>query len=340
LSRFNEPRSDYFHVTSSNNLRFTIYLGFFRIGLSKAVMSSDVKMFPGFTEFNIAVSATVTIYGLKAGTGPPLLLLHGFPQTHHIWHKIAPELTSSFTIILMDLRGYGKSSKPPSSESEQHKPYSKSVMATDCTSLMSKLGFERFSIVSHDRGARIAHKLCVDFPDRVERVMLLDIAPTLAMFEKTDQFFATAYWHWFFLIQPAPFPEKVLMASPSVFEERFFGSVYSGGTGYMSQQAKGAYLAQFENEAGVHAMCEDYRAAAGIDLVEAREDRKKGRKIKCPVRVLWGKSGVIEKSFDCLGEWRSVSEGIVTGEAVESGHYIAEQVPDVLSRHVREFFAG
>jgi haloacetate dehalogenase len=189
------------------------------------------KMFPGFTEFNIAVSPTVTIYGLKAGTGPPLLLLHGFPQTHHIWHKIAPELITSFTVILMDLRGYGKSSKPPSSASEQHKPYSKSAMATDCTSLMTQLGFEKFSIVSHDRGARIAHKLCVDFPVRVERLMLLDIAPTLAMFEKTDQFFATAYWHWFFLIQSSPFPEKVLMASPSVFEERFFGGGYSGGTG-------------------------------------------------------------------------------------------------------------
>jgi haloacetate dehalogenase len=303
-------------------------------------MSSEIspKMFPGFTEFNIAVSPAVTIYGIRAGSGPPLLLLHGFPQTHHIWHKVAPEITSSFSVIIMDLRGYGKSSKPPSSASEQHKPYSKSEMAKDCTSLMTHLGFEKFSIVAHDRGARIAHKLCVDFPERVERVMLLDIAPTLAMFEQTDQFFATAYYHWFFLIQPAPFPEKVLMASPSVFEERFFGGGYSGGTGYMSQQAKEGYMSQFKDGAGVHAMCEDYRAAAGIDLVEAREDKEKGRKIKCPVRVLWGKAGVIEKSFDCLGEWRAVSEGNVTGEAVESGHYIAEQVPDVLLRHIKEFF--
>jgi haloacetate dehalogenase len=303
-------------------------------------MSSEIspKMFPGFTEFNIAVSPAVTIYGIRAGSGPPLLLLHGFPQTHYIWHKVAPEITSSFTVIIMDLRGYGKSSKPPSSASEQHKPYSKSEMAKDCTSLMTHLGFEKFSIVAHDRGARIAHKLCVDFPERVERVMLLDIAPTLAMFEQTNQFFATAYYHWFFLIQPAPFPEKVLMASPSVFEERFFGGGYSGGTGYMSQQAKEEYMSQFKDGAGVHAMCEDYRAAAGIDLVEAREDKEKGRKIKCPVRVLWGKAGVIEKSFDCLGEWRAVSEGNVTGEAVESGHYIAEQVPDVLLRHIQEFF--
>jgi haloacetate dehalogenase len=296
------------------------------------------KMFPGFTEFNIAVSPAVTIYGLKAGTGPPLLLIHGFPQTHHIWHKVAPHLTSHFTVILMDLRGYGKSSKPPSSASEKHKPYSKSVMATDCTSLMSLLGYEKFSIVSHDRGARVAHKLCVDHPERVERVMFLDIAPTLAMFEKTNQFFATAYWHWFFLIQPSPFPEKLMMASLPIFEERFFGSGYSGGAGYMSQDAKKEYMAQFGDEDGVHAMCEDYRAAACIDLEEARSDREEGRKIKCPVRVLWGKTGVIEKSFDCLAEWRAVSEGAVSGEAVESGHYIAEQVPDILLTHIREFF--
>jgi haloacetate dehalogenase len=303
-------------------------------------MSSDTssKMFPGFTEFNIAVSPSITIHGLKAGMGAPLLLLHGFPQTLHIWHKVAPQLKSSFTVILMDLRGYGKSSKPPSSASEQHKPYSKSVIATDCTSLMTHLGYEKFSILSHDRGARIAHKLCVDFPKRVERLMLLDIAPTLAMFEKTDQLFATAYWHWFFLIQPSPFPEKLMMASTSIFEERFFGGGYAGGVGYMSQEAKGEYMAQFRDEEGVHAMCEDYRAAAAIDLVEAREDREKGRKIRCPVRVLWGKSGVIEKCFDCLAEWTAVSEGNVSGEAVESGHYIAEQVPDVLLRHVREFF--
>ena len=211
-------------------------------------------------------------------------------------------------------------------------------MATDCVNLMSKLGYEKFSIVSHDRGARIAHKLCVDFPDKVEKVMLLDIAPTLAMFEKTDQFFATAYYHWFFLIQPAPFPEKVLMANPKIFEERFFGGSFAGSGGYMSEEAKGEYMAQFMDEDGVHAMCEDYRAAAAIDLVEAREDREKGRKIKCPVRVLWGKMGVIEKSFDCLGEWRAVSEGDVSGEAVEGGHYIAEQVPDVLLTHIKEFF--
>jgi haloacetate dehalogenase len=297
-------------------------------------------MFAGFTEFNIAVSPTITIHGLKAGAGPPLLLLHGFPQTHHMWHKVAPQLTSHFTVILMDLRGYGKSSKPPSSASETHKPYSKSVMATDCTALMSKLGFEKFSILSHDRGARVAHKLCVDHPERVERVMFLDIAPTLAMFEKTNQFFATAYWHWFFLIQPAPFPEKVMMGSLDIFEERFFGGGYAGKTGYMSQEAKREYMAQFGDEEGVHAMCEDYRAAASVDLVEARSDREEGRKIKCAVRVLWGKMGVIEKSFDCLAEWRAVTEGAVSGEAVGSGHYIAEQVPDVLLRHIQEFFAN
>jgi haloacetate dehalogenase len=168
--------------------------------------------------------------------------------------------------------------------------------------------------------------------------MMLDIAPTLAMFEKTDQEFATKYWHWFFLIQPSPFPENLIMNSPEEFKARFFGGVYAGQQGFMDNQALDEYVAQFKDQDCVHAMCEDYRAAATIDLVEARSDREAGMKIKCPVRVLWGKKGVIEKSFDCLGEWRAVCDNDVSGEAVDSGHYIAEEVPDVVLKHVREFF--
>ncbi|TVY34301.1 Fluoroacetate dehalogenase, partial [Lachnellula subtilissima] len=237
-------------------------------------------MFEGFQEFNIAVTPDVTIHGIKSGTGPPLLLLHGFPQTHHIWHKITPSLTPSFTVIALDLRGYGRSSKPPSSTQQNHAPYSKSVMASDCITVMSSLGFKKFSICSHDRGARVAHKICVDSPESVERVMFLDIAPTLAMFEKTDMQFATAYYHWFFLIQPSPFPETLLMNEKGVFGARFFGGGYGG-----KNEDKGI-CGFFEDGEGVHAMCEDYRAAATIDLEEARKDRGKGRKIMCPVRVL------------------------------------------------------
>ncbi|CZS90722.1 hypothetical protein WAI453_003998 [Rhynchosporium graminicola] len=298
-------------------------------------------MFPGFQEFDIAVTLTVTIHGIKAGNGPPLLLIHGFPQTHHIWHKITPSLTNSFTVIAIDLRGYGKSSKPPSTISDSHKTYSKSVMGEDCIAVMLKLGYKKFSILSHDRGARVAHKLSVDHPEAVEKLMMLDIAPTLAMFEQTNQFFATAYWHWFWLIQPAPFPEKLMMGDPELFKGKFFGGGHacSGSWSYIEEQAMSEYMGMFKDEACVHAMCEDYRAAATIDLDEARKDRDEGKKIKCPVRVLWGSKGVIEKSFDCLKEWRSVSDGEVSGESVPSGHYIAEEVPEILLKHVREFFS-
>ncbi|KAK2626165.1 hypothetical protein QTJ16_004427 [Diplocarpon rosae] len=300
------------------------------------------ELFPGFTDFDVAVTPEIKIHGVQAGTGPPLLLLHGFPQTHHIWHKITPILSRSFTVIALDLRGYGRSSKPPSTASESHRPYSKSSMASDCHFVMRSLGHRRFSVLAHDRGARVAHKLAVDYAAAVEKLMLLDVAPTLCMFERTDQVFATAYWHWFFLIQPAPFPERLLTSQPELFQTRFFGGGFAGqGEGrFFDERAVAEYMGMFRDEEGVHAMCEDYRAAATIDLVEARRDRDEGRKIQCPVRVLWGRSGVIEKSFDCLREWRAVSEGSVSGEAVESGHYIAEEIPGVLLKHVGEFLGG
>ncbi|KUJ20302.1 putative epoxide hydrolase [Mollisia scopiformis] len=295
-------------------------------------------MFPNFESFDLKLSSSLTIHGIRSGSGQPLLLLHGFPQTHHIWHKVAPELTSKYTVIAIDLRGYGKSSKLPSDEKDSHKAYAKSTMAEDCVKVMSGLGYEKFWILSHDRGARIAHKLCVDYPEKVGKLMMLDIAPTLAMFEKTDQEFATKYWHWFFLIQPSPFPENILLNNREELKARFFGGSWSGVKGFMDEKAVEEYISQFTDKAGVHAMCEDYRAAATIDLVEARSDKEAGRKIKCPVRVLWGKNGVIEKSFDCLGEWRAVCDNEVSGEAVNSGHFIAEEVPNVLLKHVREFF--
>lgn len=298
-------------------------------------------MFQGFSEFNISVQKDVIIHGVKSGNGPPLLLLHGFPQTHHMWHKVAPELSKTFTVIAIDLRGYGQSSKPPSSAKVNHKPYAKSSMALDCVSVMASLGFLRFDICAHDRGARVAHKLCVDHPERVGRVMFLDICPTLAMYEKTDMVFAKAYWHWFFLTQPAPFPETLILQNPEVFKEKFLGLGYVGSGGFISGEALGEYVGQFSDEETVHAMCEDYRAASTSDLDEARNDRELERKIECPVRVLWGKKGVIESSFHALEEWMNVSDlRNVSGEAVDSGHYIAEEVPDVLLKHVHEFFGS
>ena len=186
-------------------------------------------MFEGFQTFDIPVGPAVTIHGITAGTGHPLLLLHGFPQTHHTWHLLAPQLISHFTIIAIDIRGYGASTGPGASST--HAAYAKSVMALDCISVMKHLGHGKFSIISHDRGARVAHKLCVDHPDKVVKCMMLDIAPTLSMYERVNQEFATRYWHWFFLIQPHPFPETILMDNVEVLRERFFGANYGVITG-------------------------------------------------------------------------------------------------------------
>jgi haloacetate dehalogenase len=297
-------------------------------------------MFEAFKHFDIQVEPQISIHGITAGAGPPLLLLHGFPQTHHIWHLIAPQLIASFTVVAIDLRGYGASSKPPPTST--HAAYAKSAMAKDCVSVMSHLGLEKFSIISHDRGARVAHKLCVDHPGRVEKCMILDIAPTLSMYNQTNQLFATFYWHWFFLIQPNPFPENLILKNPELFQERFFGGLYSGthlGEGIMHEEAMREYVAQLTDKDTVAGMCEDYRAASTIDLEEAKKDIEEGRNIKCALRVLWGKKGVIERCFDALAEWRAVSDREVSGEAVDGGHFIAEEVPDLLVRHVKEFFS-
>ncbi|TAQ87923.1 hypothetical protein B7494_g3769 [Chlorociboria aeruginascens] len=289
-------------------------------------------LFAGFREFDVTVGPEVTIHGIIAGDGPPLLLLHGFPQNHLIWHIVAPQLTSTYTVVAVDLRGYGASSKPP--PSSDHSAYAKSKMAQDCVLVMSNLGFSTFSICSHDRGARVAHKLCVDHPSAVQKVMFLDIAPTLSMFEKTDMEFARKYWHWFFLIQPSPFPESCILANQQGFANIFFWRSDNGFDG----EALETYVKQLSDPDTVKGMCEDYRAAASVDLEEAREDLKLGRRIQCPVRVLWGKKGVIESCFDALEEWRAVSDGLVDGEHVDSGHYIPEEVPEALVKHIREFF--
>ena len=211
-------------------------------------------MFEGFSDFNIPVQQNVSIHGIRSGNGQPLLLLHGFPQTHHIWHKVSSHLSRSFTVIAIDLRGYGQSSKPASSAEDNHRAYAKSVMALDCIFVMSHLGFSKFDICSHDRGARVAHKLCVDHPENVGKVMFLDICPTLAMFEKTDMNFARAYWHWFFLIQPAPFPETLILNNPEVFRTKFFGGGYVGNGSFIEDGTMKEYARQYRDEDTVHGM--------------------------------------------------------------------------------------
>ncbi|KPM35285.1 hypothetical protein AK830_g11274 [Neonectria ditissima] len=295
-------------------------------------------MFQDFHPFAVKTQSSpdVTIHGLKSGDSssspslPPLLLLHGFPQTRHIWHRVAPQLLAKYTVILIDIRGYGESSKPA-----EVTAYAKSAMARDCVAVMDALGFvDSFFVCAHDRGARVAHKLCVDHPARVRKVILLDICPTLAMYTKTDLDFATAYFHWFFLIQPEPLPETLISARPRECAEMFMGGRQVDGLKIFEPACFDAYVENFRDPDTIHAMCQDYRASATLDLEEAKEDLEKGLLVRCPLLVLWGKHGVIEKSFDAVAEWRAVTEpGVsVEGHSVESGHYIPESAPeDVVS---------
>ncbi|KAL8875071.1 MAG: hypothetical protein Q9198_006518, partial [Flavoplaca austrocitrina] len=234
-------------------------------------------LYPDYSPFNIPVANEITIAGVLSGTGPPLLLLHGFPQTHLIWHRVTPSLLEHFTLIIPDLRGYGSSSKPTSTNPGDHSLYSKSTMAGDMVALMQKLNYQKFYICGHNRGARVAHKLCIDHPDKVDKCILLDICPTKAMFLAARHPFAQLYWHWFFLSQPPPFPEDVIAAAPATFARKTLAALE-----LYDEVAYNAYAAQFEDKATVHAMCEDYRAAAKEDIEEQMADEEAGRKIQCP----------------------------------------------------------
>jgi pimeloyl-ACP methyl ester carboxylesterase len=299
-------------------------------------------MFEGFQSSTITTQSDpkVDIYGLSSGDStsqkPPLLLLHGFPQTLHIWHLVAPQLTQDYTVVLCDLRGYGKSSKP-----EDVAQYAKSLMARDCIAVMDQLGFkDKFYVCAHDRGARVAHKLLVDYPERVHRAVLLDICPTLAMYESTNQAFATAYFHWFFLIQKEPMPEMVLLANPTDFARVFMGGRQKAGVEIFHQDCFDAYIQNLSDPATVHAMCNDYRASATLDMEESRSDLKDGKLIKTPLRVLWGQHGVIEMCFDALKEWRAVSQdaALVDGHAANTGHYIPEEASEEVVKEIKGFF--
>ena len=288
--------------------------------------------------FNDFERKTVLVNGLHihcriGGNGPPVLLLHGHPQTHWIWHRIADRLAQNFSVVAADLRGYGDSDKPGVTEGASD--YSKREMAKDQLELMRHFGFETFMVIAHDRGARVAHRLAADQLARVERMILLDIAPTLAMYDQTNQEFARAYWHWFFLIRPSPLPESLIEASPENYLRAVMGA-RSAGMQPFADEALEEYLRCLSLPGAATGICEDYRASAGIDLEHDREDLESGRRLTCPLLVLWGEDGVVGRCFAPLEEWRKVATD-VTGCALPSGHYIPEEVPDLLLEHARPF---
>jgi len=292
-------------------------------------------LFPHFRALQVEIDPTVTINAIVGGSGSPLLLLHGHPQTHAIWHRVAPRLAEHFTVVACDLRGYGDSSKPQGAP--DHANYSKRAMAADMVAVMQSLGFATFRVLAHDRGARVAHRLALDHPQAVERMALLDIAPTLAMYEQTSDAFARAYWHWFFLIQPAPLPERLIEADPAAYVRDVMGK-RSAGLAPFDPRALAEYQRCLALPGAAHGICEDYRAAATIDLEHDWVDRDAGNCLALPLMVLWGEQGVVGRCFDPLQEWQRVAAD-VQGGALPCGHYIAEEAPDTLLERVLPFLA-
>jgi haloacetate dehalogenase len=285
-------------------------------------------LFEGFSLARIELE-DVTLRVRHGGNGPPLLLLHGHPQTHMMWHALAPRLAQDFTVIAPDLRGYGESSKPVTTP--DHLPYSKRLMAQDQIALMDHFGFDRFSVAGHDRGGRCAYRLALDHPERVHRLAVLDIIPTGEAFRRADMTFGLGYWHWFFLAQPFPLPERLIGANPDNY-------YFRSGRERFHPEALADYLRGCHNPETIHAMCEDYRAAAMIDYQLDEADRGVKR-IQCPLLVLWSKAERLGEWYDVLSIWRDWADD-VRGQAMEGSHYFPEEKPDATFRAMHEFFTG
>lgn len=293
-------------------------------------------LFPGFTLEHIPVAGGGTIRLRRGGSGPAVLLLHGNPQSHLMWHAVAPALAERYSVVCPDLRGYGGSFAPPATP--DHAPYAKVEMARDMVEVMRALGHEQFLVVSHDRGARVAHRLAIDHPERVSKLAVLDIVPTIEHFERADMAFAMGYYHWFWFAQPHPFPEVVINAAPEAWFQAHT-SREPKPPGFFHPEALADYLAAARDPAKIEGMCEDYRAAATIDLVHDRESRAQGRKVCCPMLVLWGAKGKIGQWYEPLGLWRRYCTRDVSGGPVDSGHYLAEERPADVLAHLDRFFA-
>lgn len=285
-------------------------------------------MFDGFIHRQLTTSEAVINLRLK-GDGPPVLLLHGHPQTHVMWHRIAPQLAQSYTVVCADLRGYGDSSKPTTTS--DHEPYSKRAMARDQVEVMQALGFERFAVVGHDRGGRCAYRMALDHPERIIALSVLDILPTAEHFQRTDMAFAMGYWHWFFLAQPYDLPERLIAGDPDAFYLR-------RGRSMFEDAALAEYRRCFTDPATIHAMCEDYRAGATIDMRLDQLDQKAGRRIACPVLALWGLKNGLERWYDVCAVWRDWADD-VQGHGIDCGHYLAEEAPDATLAALEPFLA-
>jgi len=285
-------------------------------------------VFDGFETTEID-TGDARIHVRRAGTGPPLLLLHGYPQTHAMWHRIAPALAEDFTVVLTDLPGYGASSKPGSLP--DHWPYTKRAMARDQVAVMHALGFDRFAVCGHDRGGRVGYRMALDHPERVTRLAVLDIVPTGEVLMRADRAFGLGYWHWFFLAQPAPTPERMIGADPDAYYRHFDAD-------FFDPEAVAAYRRAADDPDTIRAMCEDYRAGAGLDVEHDLADKNHRRRIACPLLALWGGRWYLEDWYDVLGIWREWADD-VSGRAIDAGHYLAEERPDDVLGELRGFFA-
>jgi haloacetate dehalogenase len=290
-------------------------------------------MFEGFARKRIKTSGA-EIALVQGGSGAPLLLLHGYPQTHAIWHKVAPALADRYTLVIPDLRGYGASSKPPTDD--RHLPYAKRAMALDMVEVMRALGFPRFAIVGHDRGARVTYRLALDHPDCVQRAAVLDIVPTIEQFERLNRTTARAAYHWYFLAQPAPFPETLIGKDPDYFLRHTLES-WCGTPGAFTAEALASYGEAFRDPAVIHASCEDYRAGIGVDCEFDDADRKAGHKVAPPLLALWGAQGRPHRGQAVLEVWKAWADD-VRGEPLECGHFIPEERPAELAKLLLDFF--
>jgi haloacetate dehalogenase len=286
-------------------------------------------VFDGFDSFDVD-AGEVRIHGVRGGNGPPLLLLHGYPQTHVMWHATAPALAEDFTVVACDLRGYGASDKPPTTA--DHWPYTKRAMARDQIAAMRALGFDRFSVCGHDRGARVGYRMALDHPERVERLAVIDIVPTGEVLLRTNREMALGYYHWFFLAQPAPLPERMIGADPDAYYHHFDAPFFDA-------EAVAAYRRSADDPATIHAMCEDYRAAATLDYAHDLADRSHHRRIACPLLALWGARWHLDDWYDVLAIWRAWA-GDVGGRALDAGHYAPEECPQETVAELRAFFGA